>query len=236
MRYGYVQDEQDVRFVLEAAERAILGYDADHAERATARAQERLDALFEGHGPAPAAGAIIAATDDTQSELYGAIVLDTPYYAAIAAADPHTARLFASAHRIVSGLFVVDGCRGMGVGTGLLREFAAMHALEVGARYLDGFVDDRNGSADFYRRAGLTVMPHNTGLPARRPTNSPLLHVKQVNGHWFYLDLWAHYAERTLCKECRGAFTFVPEDGGQLVCPRVRVDDDGRRTHEPGPS
>ncbi|MTG90927.1 GNAT family N-acetyltransferase [Cellulosimicrobium sp. BIT-GX5] len=232
MRYGIVRDEWAARIVYEAAERAIVGYDAHRAAADTSRRQDRLDKLFRGKGPAPAATAIVAATDDSGTELYGAVVLDTPYNAGAVIQDLELGRQLARLHRIVSGLFVVDEHRGAGLGTQLLREEAAMCALVTGARYIEGFVDDRNGSADFYRRAGLTVLPHNTGLPARRPTNTPLTHESSVDGHWFYLDLWAHYADRMQCKECGSGLAFVPGDGGDLTCPRMRVDAAGQRVHE----
>lgn len=223
MRYGIVE-EHHARFVYERAEKAIVGFEADGALHAPARVQEQLDVLFEGNGSAPDAVTLIAATDDSGTELYGAVVLDAPYYADLAAKEPATARSFAKLHRIVSGLFVVDEHRGRGLGTHLLRELAAMHALQAGARYLDGFVDNRNGSTDFYRRAGLTVMPHNTGLPARWPTNTTLKHVPQVNGHWFYLDLFAHYADRMYCSVCGGELAVIPGDAaGRLACPNMRV-------------
>lgn len=224
MRYGIVEEERHAQFVYERAEMAIVGFDADGALHAPARAQDWLDALFEGNGSAPDATTLIAATDDSGTELYGAVVLDTPYYADLAAKEPDTARSFAKMHRIISGLFVVDEHRGRGLGTHLLRELAAMHALQGGARYLDGFVDDRNNSTDFYRHAGLTVMPHNTGLPARWPTNTPLKHVPQVNGHWFYLDLFAHYADRMCCSVCGGGLAVIPDDvAGRLACPNMSV-------------
>lgn len=237
MRFVEIEDERGERFVHAAVARAVVGYSAEDPVPAKARRQAHLDAIFRGHGRAPAASTVLAATDQNGNELYGAVVLDAPFYATLAVRDPERARALAQLHRVVAGLFVADAYRGDGLGTYLLCELAAGHALERGVRYLDGFVDDRNGSADFYRKAGLTVMAHNTGLPSRRPSLTALEHHQELDGHWFYLDLWATYVDRMRCKECAGELTFVPDDlGGDLRCPRTRVDEVGRLVHDVRPA
>ncbi|WP_417374300.1 GNAT family N-acetyltransferase [Glutamicibacter protophormiae] len=132
--------------------------------------------------------------------------------------EPDAARQFATTHRILAALFVLPEARGSGIGRELLSE-AAYWALPHGGRYLDGFVDDRNNSADFYRRSGATVVGHNTGLPARRPTNSELSHYPGIDGTWFYVDAWRMHQGKINCARCRDVFEFVDEDGGYLLCP-----------------
>lgn len=224
VRFAVVSDPRGMRHVYAAAADAIVGYSpADAVLQENTRRQAKLSQLFAGHGPAPTASTVLVATDRTGSELYGAAIIDSTPYDQIATSDPHRARSLAQMHRTLSALFVDEAYRGSGLGTHLLRELAARQALAAGARYLDGFVDDRNGSVEFYRRAGATVMAHNTGLPPRPPSNTHLQHVTYVNGHWFYLDLWPLFVgPQLLCSRCRGQLAYDPSDGGRLSCATCR--------------
>lgn len=219
LRFSELTDPRGLRLVHQAAALAITGYSAAGAIEHTHRRQTGLDRLFTGHGPAPAACTVLAAADRTGNELYGAVIIEAPYYAQIATSDPKRARSLAGLHRTLSAMFVCTEHRGAGLGTHLLREVASWHALRDGVRYIDGFVDDRNDSVDFYRQAGAVVMDRNTGLPPREPSNTALDHVAAVNGHWFYLDLWQLCAGPMLrCSRCDTVLAFEPADGGRLTC------------------
>lgn len=201
------------------AEQTIVGFGPPQwVDAYNQKLEDDLANLFKGHGPAPEATMTLAITDPTNTELYGAAMVETPYYEVLAEENPEHARRMATHNRILSGMFVHEHHRQAGVGSGVLR-WAGHLALSSGARYLDGFVDDRMGAADFYRKAGATVCGHSAGLPGRSPTNSAINHVMEVNGHWFYIDLWKEFEEDLRCSRCRAALTFVDDDGGRMTCP-----------------
>ena len=221
MRFVQVENPRGIALVHALAARHIPGYggeefdpEAENAEKAA-----RLDRLFEGHGPVPESSVVLAATNASGSAAFGAAIVETPCSEQLVATDPERARSLARMHRILSALFVPEEERSQGLGTVLLREQAAWHTLCAGARYLDGFVDDQTGSVDFYRQVGATVMDHNVGLPARRPTNTPLELPSGVNGHWFFFDVWPMFEGPLLrCSRCGNQLTFDPADGGDLAC------------------
>lgn len=221
-RFFQVDHPAHVERVHAAAARAIPGYGGAGFSGVEYQRdkQARLADLFAGHGPAPDAVTIVAATDERAADVLGAVVVETPFYGEFATTDPDRARALARSHRTLAAIFVDDQHRGAGLGRRLLIEFAAYNlTLHAGARYLDGFVDDRADSVDFYRSVGATVTGHNAGLPARRPTNTPMNHNPQVNGHWFYLDAWPLFeGPMLLCNRCQNQLTFDPRDGGDLVC------------------
>lgn len=203
--------------VQKAAERYIAGYAAPHLVAAEDEQRAaKLVTLF-GPDPAPEASIVVAAADD-RGMLAGAAVIEPSVSDVLMSRDHADARKLAMTHRTLAALFVVPGARGQGIGRQLLSE-AAYWALPHGGRYLDGFVDDRNDSVDFYRSAGATVVGHNTGLPARPPTHFPLWHNPSVNGTWFYVDAWRLHQGLILCQRCQSVLEFVDEDGGDLRCP-----------------
>lgn len=104
--------------------------------------------------------------------------------------DPERARTIAKAHTVLSAIFVNADERRQGLGELLLRE-AIRDVRSRGGIYLDGFADDRTGSADFYRHVGAVVLEHNTNLPQRSPSNAIFAHDPRLNGHWFYIDVRA---------------------------------------------
>lgn len=211
-----VHDKRHLLAVHKEASRYIGGYSGQGGALEMLRREEALSELFSGHSWRPKATLVRAAVDD-RGYMIGAAIVE-PCMSPELDVDPELARLFAISHRVLAGLYVVPEHRGSGVGSELL-EAAAYDALSDGARYLDGFVDDRNGSAEFYRRAGAIVMEHNNGLPGRPPANVIQAHDPQYSGHWFYIDLWATFAHSLMrCPRCSGAMTFDPSDGGRVSC------------------
>lgn len=211
-----VHEKRHVLAVHQEASRYIVGYSVQRGEREALRRERALNELFAGHKWQPKATLVRAAIDD-RGYMIGAAIVE-PCMSPELNADPDLARLFATAHRVLAGLYVVPEHRGHGVGAELLQA-AAYEAVSDGARYLDGFVDDRNGSADFYRRAAAIVMGHNSGLPGRAPANVTQAHDPGYNGHWFYIDLWAAFADSLMrCPKCSGGVTFEPSDGGRVSC------------------
>lgn len=214
-----VRDPRAIEVIYAEAERAIVGFGPPQwVEAYNQKLENDLAALFAGHGPAPEATMTVAITDATITEVYGAAMVETPYYEVLAQENPGHARNMARYHRILSGMFVSEQHRETGIGSEALRS-AGHVALSSGARYLDGFVDDRTGAAGFYRKVGATVCEHNAGLPKRSPTNARINHVLSVNGHWFYVDLWQEFEELMECSQCAGELEYVADDGGRMVCP-----------------
>ena len=219
MKHVQVLHPQGIEMVHKVAGRNIIGFDGnvEWIRDYNNRQQDKLDRLFEGVSEPPAASTVLALTDTTGSELYGAAIVETPYFDELVNENEEQARTMASFHRVLAGMFVAEEFRGQGLGLDLL-DWAANHTFQQRARYLDGFVDERTGAADFYRRFGATMTERNQGLPVRSPANVPLNHVKKVNGHWFYIDTWPMFEELLRCSRCEERLRFVAEDGGRLVC------------------
>lgn len=219
------------KYVHDAAGSHIIGYgQSDRVMAADRTTQRQLDQLFNGE-QAPPASVVLAAADRTGTHLYGGAVIETAYPRELATKDRDRARMYARLHRTLAAVFVMPEHRGQGIGAQLIDQ-AAYSALESGARYLDGFVDDRNESADFYRHVGATVMPKDfDGLPARSPDMVSSTDPWGLQGHWFYVDLWArHMVERGRCSRCEGTFEFHDDDGGYLVCTKCGA---GARDQQP---
>lgn len=180
-----------------------------------------LDGLFEGD-PRPTPGPFaVAAVNDAGDGLYGAASLEPFLGEDLVAQDREAARNVAILHRIVGSLFVVPDARGNGLGDALL-DAASLAVVQDQGRYAEGFVDDRDGSAGFYRRAGAYVGGHNEPLPPRPPINLKTTHHPGKSGHWFSVDGWARHHDMMLCSRCGGALDFHTEDGGMLHCPRCQ--------------
>ena len=90
--------------------------------------------------------------------------------------------------RTLSGLFVDEGLRGRGIGSALVAASIEC-ARQEGARWLTGFMDEGNGSPDFYAARGFTVQAPNQPLPRLAPAFLPELHPRSLRGSWFYMDL-----------------------------------------------
>lgn len=216
VRFREVTEHPDtVEQVHLEASHLIAGYAVppDHLQRDRRRV---LEALF-APAAAPAAIRVYAAlTNDRR--IVGGVVIECATLG-VETIDPTRARTFARAHRTVSALFVGEPVRGRNVGRDLLVKAVGRDAFQESVRYLDGFVDDRNNSAGFYRRIGATVLPRNTGLPDRSPAHVPQAHVPGVSGHWFYLDLWRQYINELVCNRCRSPLYFN-EEQDTAACPR----------------
>jgi len=215
-----VTDPHALTLVHRAAEDAIVGYSAANAPLEDQRRARTLTRLFTGaEGAAPFNSRVIAVVDDTASSLYGAVIVEAFAPAELAEREPEVARTMARTHYVLAGMFVHSSARGQGIGTLLLHEASYQVASHQG-RYLDGFVDQRNGSARFYARAGATMSGRNRGLPARPPSNVELQHPGGHDGNWFYVDCWQRHQNLMRCARCRGPLTFNPADGGDLECAR----------------
>lgn len=221
MGVGRIDTPEARHLVQAAAAEHIIGYAPPHLVAADDRRREEQLARIFKDDEAPEASIIIGASDDRGMMLGGAVV-EAFVADELIDGDPEGARRLSTSHRILAALFVLPEARGLGIGRELLQE-AAYWALPQGGRYLDGFVDERNDSVGFYRRAGATVVGRNTGLPPRRPTNSEMRHYPGLDGTWFYVDAWRVHSEILCCSQCRAVFDFVDEDGGYLRCRNCPV-------------
>lgn len=219
INFAEVTHPQGIEMVHKIAAENIIGYGGDTRwmNDYIEDQQEKLDRLFDGERTAPAASTVLALTDETGSDLYSAAIVETPYYDELVRENEEQARVMAEHHRVLAGMFVPQEFRAQGLGREMLY-WAAHHSLNQRARYLDGFVDDRTGSTGFYRKSGAVVAERNQGLPARSPANVPLNHVKEVSGHWFYLDLWPMFQELMRCAKCGDHLRFITDDGGRMTC------------------
>lgn len=218
-----ISDPAPMRGVDDMASTLIADYSSP-AQMATSRdaATAVLDELFAGSGhPAPQISAIVA-TDETGSHLYGAASVEPFLGDELLAHDRRAALAMAAYHRVLTGLFVIPDARGQGLATALL-DAAALAAARSHARYLGGFVDDRDGSAGFYRQAGAIVGGHNVPLPPRSPVNLTTTNYPGKNGHWFYIDARQRHAGAHFCPRCVQPLTFDPADGGSLRCARCDI-------------
>ncbi len=219
MNLVLVTDPRARRLVHRAAAEAIIGYGASAAEEDNRREAYLAKLFAHADGAVPFTSRMIAATDEAGTALYGAAIIEAFVSDDLAKREAEVARNMARVHYVLAGMFVAPELRGQGIGTQLIEQ-ATLDVARHQGRYLDGFVDKRNGSARFYARAGATVGGRNRGLPARRPTNTELWHPEGVDGNWFYFDCWQRHADLMYCARCRGPLTFNPADGGDMECVR----------------
>lgn len=222
IRMNVVYDPAPLRSIDSAASDLITDYNqpADVA-RHRRQLHLQLEQLFaDDPRPTPSCFAVVA-TDEAADTLYGAATLEPFLGEQLLEQDKENARHVAALHRILASLFVMPGERGRGIGSALL-DAASLAVVRDQGRYLEGFVDDRDGSADFYRRAGASVTPHNEPLPPRPPVNLKTTHYPGKDGHWFSVDGWERHHATMLCSRCRGALDYLPSDGGTLRCPRCQ--------------
>lgn len=217
-----VTDPKQLWMIDAAAAELITDYNPP-AHMATYRGElgRDLEALFESDTrPVPGIFAV-AATTDAMDGLYGAATLEPFLGEDLTAQDREAARNVAILHRVLGSLFVVPEARGNGIADALL-DAASLTVVQDQGRYVEGFVDDRDDSAEFYRRAGAYVGGYNEPLPPRPPINLKTTHYPGKNGHWFWVDGWERHHETMLCSRCHGPLDFHPEDGGMLHCPRCQ--------------
>lgn len=204
----------DLTRIHASASQHISGYDLAQAVRVTETLQPRLDSLFQGRGRAPRASTAVTATDAKRGTLLGAAIVEAHYIKPFQGVSDDDRRLCARYHYTLAGLFAVPEARRVGLGRALLVE-AAGGVWKAGGRWLDGFVDRDSGSVGFYRRCGATVMSPNSSLPPRWPTFTHFTHPPSADGHWFFVDALAWYADRTRCSRCRGHLSVDPGDPTQ---------------------
>lgn len=222
IRMNVVYDPAPLWSIDSAAHDLITGYSRP-ADLARHRRQlhPQLEQLFaDDPRPTPSCFAVVA-TDEAADTLYGAATLEPFLGEQLLEQDRENARHVAALHRILASLFVMPDERGRGIGSALL-DAASLAVVRDQGRYLEGFVDDRDGSADFYRRAGASVTPHNEPLPPRPPVNLKTTHYPGKDGHWFSVDGWDRHHDMFLCPECGQPLEFISDDGGSLHCPRCQ--------------
>jgi GNAT superfamily N-acetyltransferase len=92
---------------------------------------------------------------------------------------------------LLQELAVSRSARGLGLGRELLTCVEGA-AEDCGVRFLNGFVSDQNGTANFYKRCGYAVGLHNDPLPPGVLNGLPSIHPIGAEGHWFFKPLGDH--------------------------------------------
>lgn len=221
MEFIQVTSARGLQSVSDTASQVIQGYGQLDAAAYRSGLQASIDTLFDDPAEAPAASVTYAAVEP-DGGLYGAAIVEVPHYAELQETNPENAKLLAEYHRTLAALFVAPAMRRSGLGSQLMSVVTEM-ALREGARWVDGFVDDRNGSVDFYRANATHVQPRNTGLQARWPAQTGMVHPPKLDGHWFHYDLWAMYGDQMQCSHCQGHLKFIPADGGRMRCETCQI-------------
>lgn len=184
-----VEDDAEViRAVRVVSSALIVGFDSQHVDADGQLGGAIVSKIFDGaEDMAPVPSQTLVAWDLELGGVPGAATVES--YAPLGLLDLplDKAQLIARTHYVLSALWVRDAARSRGRG-GTLSEGADGLVVRSGGRYLDGFVDDRNGSDGFYMRAGAAVGPHDVGLPARHPTYVVGDHPPGLHGRWFHID------------------------------------------------
>lgn len=221
MEFIQVTSPEALQLVSDTASQVIQGYGRLDAAAYRSGLQASINTLFDDPTEAPDASITYAAVEPTGG-LYGAAIVEVPHYAELQKTNPENAKSLAEFHRTLAALFVAPTMRRSGLGSQLM-SIVTETTLRQGARWVEGFVDDRNGSADFYRTNATRVQAHNTGLPARWPAQTRMTHPPGLHGHWFHYDLWELYGDQMQCSHCQGHLKFVPDDGGRLRCAACQI-------------
>lgn len=224
MHIQLVTDPHAMSLIDSAAAAFIADYSSPwETELFRAKRRAQTKDLFRGEScPVPGQFAVVA-VDDSKTTMYGAATLEPFFAEDLVAKDREAARSVAMFHRIVASLFVVPSERRKGV-AGALLDAASYAVVRDHGRYAEGFVDDHDDSAGFYRRAGAYVGRHNVPLPPRPPVNLKTIHYPGKSGHWFSVDGWARHHAAMFCSRCGGGLDFYPEDGGMLHCSRCQAE------------
>lgn len=218
VQLGRVIRDEESRAVHTLAAEYVHGYDADRAIASENALTGKLERLFENIGAPPACEKIVAVE---HGSIIGAAILEPSWAEDLPIEDRGDLIDLTRFHYLLAGLFVQTQYRGKEIGRRLLST-ACEEALSRGARYVEGFVNDRSGSSGFYRRFGAVMMPHNEGLPGRSPTYVRRAHTPWDNGYWFYIDLWSKFAILVNCPKCgqKESLAFDPSLGGFLLCAK----------------
>ncbi|WP_270411792.1 GNAT family N-acetyltransferase [Microbacterium maritypicum] len=186
-----VSDDAEIRRIYKLAESCVSGFSAGRAASSERHERRRITRLL----PVDSDG-LIAGTRHIGAFRDGKLIAGAfvhPIY--LEAIDrisngvaEETIRLMLASRRTLSGLAVLPEFRRKGIASRLV-ERAISIARRDGARWLTGFMDEKNGTPDFYRNLGFRVGERNRPLPPLAPANIREAHPRYVNGWWFHMDL-----------------------------------------------
>ncbi|WP_165788334.1 GNAT family N-acetyltransferase [Arthrobacter glacialis] len=123
--------------------------------------------------------------------LVGALYMHTPYEELLEIGngfDRDFAKGVGKVRRTLASIAVVEDMQRTGLGTALLTA-GESQAKQEGAIWVTGFMDERNGTPEFYESNGYNIQPRNIALPKLEPFGVRELHPGYVNGQWFYKKL-----------------------------------------------
>jgi GNAT superfamily N-acetyltransferase len=166
----------------------VAGFTAAKAAKEEATVRRQVTHILPRTPDGLLAAAIVLRAVDSSGTTVGVAVAHPPYAEAVEV----TARLgieyaqgLLQSRRTLSGLAVREDARRTGVGRALV-DAALTIAADEQALWMTGFMDERNGSPEFYESVGFTTMPRNTVVPRLTPFPLPEIHPSYVNGQWFY--------------------------------------------------
>lgn len=173
-------------------QQAIEGVSAKRAEHdESRRRQEAYDYLPKDEAGLAFPPIWLGAYNESK-RLVGALYMHVPYEEIHEIAHDYggteLARGVGKVRRTLASIAVVKEVRRTGLGTALLRA-GESQAKQQGAIWVTGFMDERNGTPDFYASNGYTVLPRNTAPPKLEPFGIHEKHPGYVNGQWFYKKL-----------------------------------------------
>lgn len=179
--------QADLRRGFLFAEAQVIGVDARRAQREEDQTRRRVTRWLPPNpdGGLVAAYAVGAFVEDA---LVGTGVIHPLYQEALelheqGASDDYLKQLLKS-RRTLTCLAVLDTYRRAGIGRRIV-QILADRALAEQARWVTGFMDERNGSPDFYRHVGFTIQQKNQPNPPLPPTFLREFHPRGVDGWWF---------------------------------------------------
>lgn len=186
-----VVDETEARRIYKMAESCVAGFVARRAANEEQHERRKITRLL----PIDSDGQIartryVGGFQD--GKLVGGVFVHPVYMEAIEGqangVDEELLRLMLSSRRTLSGLAVLPDFRRRGLASRLVERVASA-ARDDGARWLTGFMDEKNGTPDLYRELGFHVGERNRPLPPLAPAYVRESHPSYVNGWWFHMDL-----------------------------------------------
>lgn len=186
-----VEGEVNARLIYKLAEAHIAGFAARRAAHEEDRERRRITFFLPRDSEGLLARTRYFAAYD-EDRLVGGALVHPLYLEAIEllerGADQNMIRLLLASRRTLSGLAVDPRYRRRGIASSLVGQ-AVADARADGVRWLTGFMDETNGSPEFYRQLGFQVGERNVPIPPLPPTYLREFHPGYVNGWWFHLDL-----------------------------------------------